>query len=139
MPIYGDKLLRNQTKLTIKIDVKTFNKLVSIFKKAINTFSYRDNIEFLKTIELDEVARSVRYVGKINQIYDKEYIDKNTKNKIPFIAKYKNKDIDDYHYIMYLESLIKKANTLIPVELNKYILDITGSWTDGKIIVLEKK
>jgi hypothetical protein len=37
-----------------------------------------------------------------------------------------------------MESLINEANKLLPRN-SKYMYDICGSWTNGKVILLEKK
>ena len=69
MPIYGDKLTSTQYKVVKTIDALTFRKLLKNFKKAKTTFPYKDKFIFLKSIELDEAGKSVKYYN------DKAFID----------------------------------------------------------------
>lgn len=143
MPIYGDKLTSTQYKVVKKISVKEFRKLLDIFKKAKGSFPYKNKYYFLKSIELDEAGKSVKDYNEkvlIDIIFDINYR-KNLKGKFPFIAKFYNDPkftIDDYNYSIMMESLIKESNKLLPIN-SKYMYDICGSWTNGKVILLEKK
>ena len=143
MPIYGDKLTSTQYKVVKTIDALTFRKLLKNFKKAKTTFPYKDKFIFLKSIELDEAGKSVKYYNDkafIDVIFDQNYR-KNLKGKFPFISKFYNDprlNINDYNYCVMMESLIKEANKLLPRN-SKYMYDICGSWTNGKVILLEKK
>ena len=143
MPIYGDKLTSAQFKLVKKISINDFKKLLKVFKEAKSTFPYKNKFYFLKTIELDEAGKSVQYYDEkviIDIIFDTNYR-KNLKGKFPFIAKFYNDPkyaIDDFNYSSMLESLIKEANRNLP-KTSKYMFDICGSWTNGKVIILEKK
>ena len=143
MPIYGDKLTSTQYKVVKTIDVMTFKSLIKNFKKAKTTFPYKDKFLFLKSIELDEAGKSVRwYKDKafIDVIFDQNYRE-NLKGKFPFISKFYNDpkyNINDYNYCIMMESLIQEANKNLPRN-SKYMFDICGSWTNGKVIILEKK
>lgn len=143
MPIYGDKLTSTQYKVVKTIDVMTFKSLIKNFKKAKTTFPYKDKFLFLKSIELDEAGKSVRwYKDKafIDVMFDQNYRE-NLKGKFPFISKFYNDprlNINDYNYCVMMESLINEANKLLP-RTSKYMYDICGSWTNGKVILLEKK
>ena len=143
MPIYGDKLTSTQFKIVKQISVSEFRSLLKTFKKAKSSFPYKDKYYFLKTIELDEAGKSVKMYSKkalVDVIFDGNYR-KNLKGKFPFIAKFYNDPkyaIDDFNYSSMLESLIKEANRNLP-KTSKYMFDICGSWTNGKVIILEKK
>ena len=143
MPIYGDKLTSTQYKVVQTISALEFRSLIKNFKRSKNTFPYRDSYYFLKTIELDEAGKSVRWYSKkakVDVIFDQNYRN-NLKKKFPFISKFYNDPrycIDDYNYYVMMESLIKEANRNLP-KSSKYMYDICGSWTNGKVIILEKK
>ena len=141
MPIYDKKLQSVQFKVVTKIGVKEFKKMLDIFKKAKNTFPYKDKYIFLKSIELDEAGKSLEFYDAkvfITQISGVNLI--NTDN-FPFISKFYNDpklNINDYNYGLMMESLIAEANKLTPNRC-KYIYDIVGSWTNGKVVLMEKK
>ena len=143
MPIYGDKLTSTQYKVVKNISVQEFKKLLNTFKRAKSTFPYKDKFYFLKSIELDEAGKSVRWYNDkalIDVIFDTNYRE-NLKGKFPFISKFYNDpklNINDYNYCVMMESLINEANKNLPRN-SKYRYDICGSWTNGKVIILEKK
>lgn len=143
MPIYGDKLTSTQYKLVKKISVNDFKSLLKTFKKSKSTFPYKNNYYFLKTIELDEAGKSVRYYSDkalIDVIFDQNYRE-NLKKKFPYISKFYNDPkyaIDDCNYMIMMESLIKESNRNLP-KSSKYMFDICGNWTNGKVIIMEKK
>lgn len=143
MPIYSKKLMCVQYKVVTKIELKEFKKLLDIFKKAKNTFPYNDKIFFLKSIELDEAGKSIEfYDAKVamSQLTGVNYF-KDIGNKFPYISKFYNDpklNINDYNYTVMMESLINQANKLLPYR-SKYLYDIVGSWTNGKVIIMEKK
>ena len=143
MPIYGDKLIRSQYEVVKTISVTEFRSLRSIWRSALNTFPYKDKISFLKTIQRSEADKAVswyKYKAKIDILFDQNYRN-NLKGKFPYMAQYYNDPkqcIDDYNYIVMMESLIKQANKLLP-KTSKYLFDIYGSWTNGKVILMKKK
>ena len=143
MPIYGDKLTSTQYKIVKKIPVLEFKSLLKTFKKSKSSFPYKDKYYFLKTIELDEAGKSVKFYkdkAAIDILFDVGYRE-NLKGKFPYIAKFYNDPkfiIDDYDYCVMMESLIKEANKNLPRN-SKYMYDICGSWTNGRVIILEKK
>jgi hypothetical protein len=142
MPIYTNKLTSQQYKVVTKIDIKTFKKLLDNFIKAKNTFPYKDKYYFLKSIELDEAGKSLKLYD-VKVIID-DLVDTNLSkidDKFPFISKFYNDpklNITDYNYGMMMESLINHANSLLPSS-SKYKYDIVGSWTNGKVIIMQKK
>jgi len=142
MPIYTNKLTSQQYKIVTKIDIKTFKKLLDNFIKAKNTFPYKDKYYFLKSIELDEAGKSLEFYN-IKVIIDDLANTNLSKidDKFPFISKFYNDPklhITDYNYGMMMESLINHANSLLPSS-SKYKYDIVGSWTNGKVIIMQKK
>ena len=143
MPIYDKKLMSVQYKIVTQIGIKDFKKMLDIFKKAKNTFPYANNKNFLKSIELDEAGKSLENFDakiKIGKIAGVNYFE-DIGEKFPFISKFYNNpklSIDDYNYAVMMESLINHSNKLIPSNY-KYFFDIGGSWTNGKVILLEKK
>lgn len=142
MPIYTNKLQSQQFKVVTKIEIKEFEKLLKVFIKAKETFPYKNKYYFLKSIELDEAGKSLEFYNiKATIDYfvgtDLSKID----DKFPFISKFYNDpklNINDYNYTLMMESLINKANELLPRN-SKYKFDIIGSWTNGKVIIFEKK
>lgn len=146
MPIYGNDLMSVQYKVVKKISVKEFKKLLKIFKEAKNCFPYKSNAIFLSTIELDEAGKSLNFYDQkvaLGMLMGTKYTDQ-LKHIFPFISKFYNdpkKSIDDFAYSTMMESLIKTANKKIPLtgKYSKYMFDICGSWTNGKVILLEKK
>lgn len=144
MPIYTDKLQSQQFKVVTKIGVKDFEKLLNIFKKAKETFPYKNKYYFLSSIELDEAGKSLEFYElkfTIDYLAGTNYAD--IKDKFPFISKFYNDpklNINDYNYILMMESLIAKSNELLRRSKYKnYKFDIVGSWTNGKVIILEEK
>lgn len=143
MPIYGDKLTSTQYKLVKEISVNDFRSLKSTYKKAINSFPYKDKYNFIKTIKYSDATKSVSYYkikAKVDNVFDQNYR-ANLQAKAPYIADFYNDPrmaIDDYTYGMMMESLIKYCNQILP-KSSKYLFDIGGSWTNGKIIILQKK
>lgn len=141
MPIYDKKLQSVQYKVVTKIGIREFKRMLDIFKKAKNTFPYKDKYSFLKSIELDEAGKSLEFYDAkvlIAQISGVNLIDT---NNFPYISKFYNDpklNITDYNYGLMMESLIDEANKLTPNKC-KYIYDIVGSWTNGKVILMEKK
>jgi len=146
MPIYSDKLMSSQYKVVKKISVMEFRNILNEFKKAKTVFPYKDKVFFLKTIELDDAGKSIKdYEIKsyIDSLFDTKYRE-GLKGKFPFIAKFENHPkyhINDYNYSVMLKSLINHTNDLLDRKpnLRKYRLDICGSWTNGKVIILIKK
>ena len=142
MPIYGNKLTQSQYKIVTKISFTDYKYLVETFKKSMNTFAYKYEKEFLSSIDIDEAYGKIRYVGtKYQNIYDNNLAE-TMKGKFPYIAKYVNGAkyrIDDYTYGLMMESLIKEACRYLDIKKSKYLIDITGSWTDGNVIIMEKK
>ena len=142
MPIYTDKIQATQYKVVTQIDIRSFEKLLNIFKKAKNTFPYKDKYVFLKSIELDEAGKSLQFYGL--KVATDELLGTDlskVQDKFPYISKFYNDPklcINDYNYIMMMEALIKEANRLIP-KRSSYLFDIVGSWTNGKVIILKKK
>lgn len=143
MPIYSKKLTSVQYKVVTKIDVKEFKKLLDIFKKAKTTFPYNNKIPFLKSIELDEAGKSLEFYDAKELLRYVTGIDlMDVDGKFPFISKFYNDprlNITDYNYTLMMESLINEANNLLSNKYSKYLYDIAGSWTNGKVILLEKK
>ena len=143
MPIYGDKLTSTQYKVVKNISAQEFRKLLKTFKQSKATFPYKDKYYFLRTIELDEAGKSVKFYNDkalIDVIFDTGYRE-NLKGQFPFISKFYNDpkyNINDYNYCVMMESLIHEANKNLPRN-SKYMFDICGSWTNGKVIILEKK
>ena len=142
MPIYTNKLNSQKFKVVTKIDIQEFEKLLINFKKAKDTFPYKNKYYFLKSIELDEAGKSLEFYNiKVTIDYLAGTDLSKVEDKFPFISKFYNDpklNINDYNYIMMMESLIKQANSLLPRN-SKYIYDIIGSWTNGKVILLVKK
>jgi hypothetical protein len=142
MPIYTNKLNSQKFKVVIKIDIQEFEKLLINFKKAKETFPYKNKYYFLKSIELDEAGKSLEFYNiKVTIDYLAGTDLSKVEDKFPFISKFYNDpklNINDYNYTLMMESLIKQANSLLPRN-SKYIYDIIGSWTNGKVILLEKK
>ena len=143
MPIYTDKLQSQQFKVVTKISVKEFEKLLKIFIKAKETFLYKNKYYFLKTIELDEAGKSLEFYNlkvTIDYLAGTDVLSK-LSDKFPFICKFYNDpryNINDYNYTLMMRSLIDQANMLLP-RSSKYKFDSVGSWTNGKVIILEKK
>jgi hypothetical protein len=142
MPIYDKKFMSAQYKVVTKIEVKEFKKLLDIFKKAKNTFPYRNKLVFLKSIKLDEAGKSLEYYDtKVAIAYLTGVNLINAGDKFPFISKFYNDPslcINDYNYAVMMQSLIQEANKLLPYK-SKYLYDIAGSWTNGRVIIMEKK
>ena len=142
MPIYTNKLTSQQFKVVTKIDIKDFEKLLNTFKKAKETFPYKNKYYFLKSIELDEAGKSLEfYTLKATIDYLAGTDLSKIEDKFPYISKFYNDprlNINEYNYIMMMESLINEANSLLKKN-SKYKFDIVGSWTNGKVILLEKK
>lgn len=143
MPIYGDKLTSTQYKVVRTMSVNEFRSLRKIFNNALNSFPYKDNLRFVKTIKLSDANKSVsmyKHKAKIDVIFDQNYRS-NLKGKFPYLADFNNDPkqyIDDFTYGMMMESLIKHCNENLP-KSSKYLFDICGSWLNGKVIILEKK
>ena len=142
MPIYNNKLISQQYKIVTKISITDFEKLLNTFKKAKESFPYKNKYYFLKTIELDEAGKSLEFYNikvTIDSLAGTNY--SNIQDKFPFISKFYNDPrfkIDNYNYGLMMESLINQANSLLS-KSSKYKYDIIGSWTNGKVILLEKK
>lgn len=142
MPIYTNKLTSRQYKVVTKIDIKSFEKLLKTFIKAKDSFPYKDKYLFLRTIKLDEAGKSLQFYDikvVIDDLVDTDF--SKIENKFPYISKFYNDPklhINDYNYGLMMESLINHANSLLPTN-SKYKYDIAGSWTNGKVIILQKK
>ena len=140
MPIYNNSLLSTQYKITTKISVSEFKKLLKIFDKAKSEFPYNKKYYFLKTIDQSNAAKSLNnYEDKV--IFKGQKYLNDLKSIFPFIAEYYNDPkfaIPDSIYILMMESLIFHANKLLTTS-SKYKFDIGGSWTNGKVILMEKK
>lgn len=136
MPIYKS----NVYSVAKNVPIQKYIKLVEYLKKSMKEFPFKNNFTFIDSIEIDQMYHDVRYVGKYNQIYDKKQLEE-LKNKPLYVANYENLpklNISDYNYTTMLESLITQTNSMISRN-EKYLLDIVGSWTKGKIIILNKK
>lgn len=142
MPIYSDKLNSQKFKVVTKIEIREFEKLLNTFKKAKESFPYKNKYYFLKSIELDEAGKSLEFYGIKSTIdYFLGTDLSKVEDKFPYISKFYNDpklNINDYNYIMMMESLINYSNSILPKN-SKYKFDIVGSWTNGKVIILEKK
>lgn len=143
MPIYGDKLTSTQYKIVKKISTKDFKKLLDNFKNSKSSFPYKSKYYFLRTIELDEAGKSMQFYDDkmIRDVLFNTGYKESLKNMFPFIAKFYNDpkfSIDDHNYSIMVEALIKEANKNLPRN-SKYMYDICGSWTNGRVIILEKK
>jgi len=142
MPIYSDKLNSQKFKVVTKIEIREFEKLLNTFKKAKESFPYKNKYYFLKSIELDEAGKSLEFYGIKSTIdYFLGTDLSKVEDKFPYISKFYNDpkfNINDYNYIMMMESLINYSNSTLPKN-SKYKFDIVGSWTNGKVIILEKK
>lgn len=116
MPIYGYGVLGAPWELETNMNIKTLSKLISIFKKELESISKQDPI-FRKTIQLNILMDEV-YIAK----YD-----------------YSRSNINEYQYMQSLETLVNNANIALKNSFKNYKFDIMGNWTIGKIIIMKKK
>lgn len=140
MSIYSNDLLASQYKVATKISILDFEKMTKIFNTAKNDFPYKNKYYFLKTIDQSDAAKSIKDINIKVLTKGVEYINE-LKTKAPYIALFYNDpkySIPDALYINMMESLIFHSNKLLDGK-SKYKFDIVGSWTNGKIILLEKK
>lgn len=117
MPIYTDKL--NPWKVAQKLTYKDLIKFQGILEKAKKEFFYKDDYTFCKSIQTNY---------KLDAVYVASY-------------DYSKTGITLESYIIRLQYLINEANRQLSriTKYNNYKFDIIGSWTIGKIIMMEKK
>ena len=118
MPIYASGLISAPWSVCKEIKRDKFIKMRKVFIQARHAFKYYNDTVFLSSIE------------------------SNNKMEECFIASY------DYSktgmslevYYTRMEELIAECNrTLIKKKVTNYKFDIVGSWSIGKIVLMEKK
>lgn len=117
MPIYGYGVTKAPWIFCKTLTVKKLIKFINIFKSVETEF------------KLDPVfLKSITY---------------NSELKGPFIASYdlSKTNINAYIYQTNIEKLVSNANKILSKNrsYDNYKFDIMGTWTIGKIIVMEKK
>lgn len=121
MPVYGYNLLGGAPyKVAKTLPIKDVAKFHKLLRKAIDSFTYYNDQEFTSKIKF--------------------------KNQVYILASYdfgRPDGIVHSQNMAKLEALIDKMNDLLPsifgaVKAKNYIIDITGNWDCGAIIVMEK-
>lgn len=123
MPIMGYGLLSIQYTINNDLTTTQISDFCKVLLRASEEYEYKDNRKFWKTIHLN-LGLEGSYIGT----YDI------AKSGIPFIS-----------YKTILESLIEQCNFILindkklVKKYKGYKFDVSGTWEDGKIIIISKQ
>ena len=123
MPIMGYGLLSIQYTINNDLTTTQISDFCKVLLRASEEYEYKDNRKFWKTIHFN-----LGLEGSYIATYDI------AKSGIPFIS-----------YKTILESLIEQCNFILindkklVKKYKGYKFDVSGTWEDGKIIIISKQ